>query len=493
MDYNKLSEKDLDIAIKVAEMAERTKSKVTDAQLEIAFKVAHEAERQGINPNFVLPIMMAESNFNPDARSKKDAFGVAQLTEATAKSLKVDRYDLDDNIRGGILLIKDLMKDPNIGADPARILVGYNTSSDTRNKYFASQDLNDLPEETQNYILKIGDLSGGEKLPPPVLTAKEAEPEKTGLSLNEGQGTELRDADTPPSELPRSIAGLAGGVGGASTGATAAAAAAKYTSKLDLVEKLAQNFPEVLSDLKSGKAPMDVVTDLMAAKSTGSNLPPAQGPLTGEPAGGRMTQNWVASQDAEGRYTDVGLKARDQAEAHQMKRAAMAAEDKIRQIAPEMRADPTRANLLIPQSAGRGPSPRFGGTPSVPVAPVAPVAENPTLLGNLAKMASHYTPYLKWPVAGAFTGANVGQGAADVYNRVQANKPAQAAASALGTAASTVAPFVGTAASIPLTGLGALIPAALYMQDNPEVKKEFVEQGLHGKTPYGRTGFNMYR
>jgi len=252
--------------------------------------------------------------------------------------------------------------------------------------------------------------------------------------------------------------------------------------KYDMAKAIASH-PEVLQGLKEGKNPAELLDIVLKGKANATNLPPAQGGLTGEPAGGRMTQNWIGSQDAQGRYTDVGINARDQAEAHQMKRAAMAAEDKIRSIAPEMRADPNRANLFIPESAGRGPSPRFGGTPNVPIPPAVPVAETPTLMGGLTNIAKNYLPLLKYPVLGGLTGANLAQGVADVYNKIRDNKPIQAGLSAAGTAAGTAMPFVGTGAATTLAAPATLIPAFLALQNDPEAKKRYLEQ-MHGKGPF---------
>lgn len=472
-------------------------SKLSDKQLEIALKVAQAAEKQGLNPDFVLPMVMVESGFDDKATSKKGAKGVMQLMPDTAKALGVNLNDVDENIEGGVRLLKELVSNKNIGSDPYKVLAAYNTSTETRNKFLESGDLTVLPDETINHMLKVSERFGGE-LPQVVAgakTEKEAPaPEAPAPQVAEGE--ELVDEKVGAGgasniRVPRALAGLAGAAAGATAGAGAAVPAAALRAKYDAAQLIA-SYPDAMAAFKAGKSPSDVLNIALqhTAPSPRPDLPTAGGPLTGTPAGGRMTQNWVGSQDAEGRYTDVGMKARDQAEAHQMKRAAMAAEDKISQIAPEFRADPNRANLFIPQSAGRGPSPRFGGTPNAPLASAAPVVEKPTVMGGLAGLAKHYTPYLKWPVMGGLAGFGVGQGAADVYNRLKENKPGQAAVSAAGTAAATAAPFVGTAASIPLTGAGALLPAYLYMQDNPEAKERFLK-GMSGKSAYANRGFGL--
>jgi hypothetical protein len=229
---------------------------VSDEQINMALKVASESKKQGINPDFVLPIMMAESKFDPNAKSEKGAVGVAQLMEDTAKLFKVDRHDVDENIRGGVAVIKDLMQDKRIGTDPVRILVGYNTSSDTRGKYFESNNIADLPPETQKYILNFASFHGSDQLPSPELEVKKpdeqaAQDDVPALTTNTG-GAPITEQDVPPTEIPRGVAGVAGGVGGAHLGAGAAAFAAKNMAKFDVAEKLVQKFPEILSDLKQG-------------------------------------------------------------------------------------------------------------------------------------------------------------------------------------------------------------------------------------------------
>lgn len=474
-------------------------SKLSDKQLEIAMKVAEAATRNGLNPDFVLPMVMQESKFDPNAVSKAGAIGVMQLMPDTARSLKVDPKNLDQNIDGGMRLLKELIQNPKIGNDPYKVLAGYNTSTETRNKFLDSGDLAVLPDETINHMLKVAEYYGGE-LPkvsiaaPTQEEAKEVAPAvpSTDVAGELGSPTGEPSEKVAPTRIPRVLSGVAGAAAGVAAGAGAAIPAATMRAKYDAAQLIAA-YPDAMAAFKAGKSPSEVLNIALqhTAPSAKPMLPTAQGPLTGTPAGGRMTQNWIGSQDAEGRYTDVGIKARDQAEAHQMKRAAMAAEDKIRQIAPEFAPDPNRANLFIPQSAGKGPSPRFGGTPNAPLAAVAaPAAETPTVMGGLANLARHYTPYLKWPVLGGLTGFGVGQGVADVYNRVKEEKPGEAALSAVGTAASTAAPFVGTAASIPLTGVGALLPAYLYMKDNPEAKAQFLK-GMSGKGGFANRGFGL--
>jgi len=439
------------------------KHNISGDRLQIALAIDKEARKQGINPEFVFPMVMQESKFSQDTVSPKGAIGVMQLMEETAKGLKVDPNDLQQNIRGGISLLKELVSNEKIGSDPYKVLAGYNASTETRNKFYESGSLADLPDETIKHMHAIGKFYGGD-LPSALFSAPEAEEPKVEKKVDVASKP-ITDEEKSATHIPKAIASYIGAGAGATAGAGIGAGAAGLHMKTD-VAKILASYPEAISALKSGKSPAEVLDMVLKGKASTGELPVAQGPLQGEPAGGYQTQNWVKSGDTQGRYTDVGLNARDKAEAHQMKLQAMAAEDKIRRIAPEMRPDPNRANLFVPESAGRGPSPRFGGAPNVPIPPVpTPVAEAPSMLGTVANYAKGYLPYLKYPALGALTGANVAHGVADVYNRVVDKQPAEAALSAMGTTASTIAPFVGGVASGPLSVAGGAVPLYLAASD----------------------------
>jgi hypothetical protein len=135
--------------------------KISGDRLQIALAIDKEARKQGINPEFVFPMVMQESKFSQDTVSPKGAIGVMQLMEETAKGLKVDPNDLQQNIKGGISLLKELMSNEKIGGDPYKVLAGYNASTETRNKFYESGDLADLPDETIKHMHAIGKFYGG--------------------------------------------------------------------------------------------------------------------------------------------------------------------------------------------------------------------------------------------------------------------------------------------------------------------------------------------
>jgi hypothetical protein len=223
MDFSKLSDDELQLAEKLAKW---TKGNFNEDQFNIAKKVQERAKLKELNPDFVLSLVMAESGFNPKATSKKGAIGIMQLMPDTAKSLKVDPYDMDQNIEGGLNLIKELVSNKKIGNDPYKVLAGYNTSTETRNKFLESGDLSVLPDETINYMDRVSSLygntlpgvdsQGGQPEASAEAPPAEAEEPKEVANVEVPQGTTESNVDE--SSLPYALIGgytgahIAGGI-----------------------------------------------------------------------------------------------------------------------------------------------------------------------------------------------------------------------------------------------------------------------------------------
>ncbi len=76
----------------------------------IADMVVRAAPQFAIDPRLALAIVSAESNFQSDARSEKDARGVMQLIAATATRFNVrNRYNVEDNLQGGLAYLRWLL------------------------------------------------------------------------------------------------------------------------------------------------------------------------------------------------------------------------------------------------------------------------------------------------------------------------------------------------------------------------------------------------
>jgi soluble lytic murein transglycosylase-like protein len=87
---------------------QRTEDPVTAAynNSSIAALVRRIAREEGIDEYQFLALVYQESRFNPCAKSRSGAKGLAQLMPGTAADLGVDPNDIEQNLRGGALYHK---------------------------------------------------------------------------------------------------------------------------------------------------------------------------------------------------------------------------------------------------------------------------------------------------------------------------------------------------------------------------------------------------
>lgn len=79
-------------------------------QKKIAELVERAAPRYGIEPRLALAVIAVESNFEPLARSEKDARGLMQLIPKTAARFNVrNPFSVTDNVRGGLAYLRWLL------------------------------------------------------------------------------------------------------------------------------------------------------------------------------------------------------------------------------------------------------------------------------------------------------------------------------------------------------------------------------------------------
>lgn len=123
----------------------------------LASKVAAEV---GVDPAVFTRLVQNESSFNPNAKSKKGATGLAQLMPDTAQELGVDINDPEQNLRGGATYLKQQID--RFGS-PELALAAYNAGPGAVQK---AGGIPDFPE-TKSYVQKI--MGSSDKLP----TAKE--------------------------------------------------------------------------------------------------------------------------------------------------------------------------------------------------------------------------------------------------------------------------------------------------------------------------------
>ena len=126
----------------------------TQADIDAAIQLA--ATRHNVDPNLVRAVVKVESNFNPNAVSRKGAMGLMQLMPQTARSLNVDNpFDPQQNIDAGVRHLKKLME--SYGGDIKLGLAAYNAGAGAVARsagvpHFA---------ETQSYVKRITQLYYG--------------------------------------------------------------------------------------------------------------------------------------------------------------------------------------------------------------------------------------------------------------------------------------------------------------------------------------------
>src|SRR5262249_24508061 len=95
----------------------------TQQEIDAAINTA--AARHNVDPNLVRALIKVESNFNPNAVSRKGAMGLMQLMPQTARQLKVTNpFDPEQNVDAGVRHLKQLME--NYGGDVKLTLAAYN-------------------------------------------------------------------------------------------------------------------------------------------------------------------------------------------------------------------------------------------------------------------------------------------------------------------------------------------------------------------------------
>lgn len=118
--------------------------------------ITSEAQRQGVDPRLAIEVANAESQLNPNTPdSDAGAVGLFQLEPATAAELGVDPRNLEGNIRGGVMYLRQLLG--KFGTVPTA-LAAYNWGMGRVQQAIAQWGSNFLahaPGETKNYVAKI--------------------------------------------------------------------------------------------------------------------------------------------------------------------------------------------------------------------------------------------------------------------------------------------------------------------------------------------------
>ena len=125
-------------------------------QREIDEAINKAADRHNVDPNLVHALVKVESNFNPNAVSRKGAMGLMQLMPQTARQLRLTNpFNPEENVDAGVRHLKELLD--NYGGDVRLSLAAYNAGTG------AVARSSGIPHyaETRNYVKRITQLYSG--------------------------------------------------------------------------------------------------------------------------------------------------------------------------------------------------------------------------------------------------------------------------------------------------------------------------------------------
>jgi soluble lytic murein transglycosylase-like protein len=124
--------------------------------VDVETAIQEAAARHNVDPNLVRAVIKVESNFNPNAVSRKGAMGLMQLMPSTARQLNVKNpFDPEQNVDAGVRHLKQLLQ--NYNGDIKLTLAAYNAGAG------AVARSSGVPHyaETQSYVRRITNLYYG--------------------------------------------------------------------------------------------------------------------------------------------------------------------------------------------------------------------------------------------------------------------------------------------------------------------------------------------
>ena len=146
------------------------------------------AQQNQISPELVHSVIQVESNYDPNAVSRKGAQGLMQLIPSTARRFGVsDVFDPADNIQGGARYLKYLLA--LYKGDEALALAAYNAGEGAVARYGGVPPF----AETQDYVANVRRRLAG------------AARKETGAAPSAVQSNDAQPAETAPAEVHNPI------------------------------------------------------------------------------------------------------------------------------------------------------------------------------------------------------------------------------------------------------------------------------------------------
>jgi hypothetical protein len=141
---------DADAAEENLDEAETPEARPQPTTAEIMAHIEEVSARHHVSPKLVAAIVAVESEFNPNAVSRRGAQGLMQLMPATAASLEVeDSFDIRENLDGGVRHLRVLMN--RFHNDLPLVLAAYNAGD---RAVIAYRGVPPYPQ-TRRYVIRV--------------------------------------------------------------------------------------------------------------------------------------------------------------------------------------------------------------------------------------------------------------------------------------------------------------------------------------------------
>lgn len=133
-------------------------SKLTAEQLELIVRsVLYYSALYGVDHRLSFAMIKCESSFNPTCVSHAGATGLCQLMPGTAAGLGVDRWDIEQNIHGGIKYLSGQLHAYSGRSNYEQFAMGLASYNAGPNAVKRAGGVPNIPE-TIRYVKKVGDL-----------------------------------------------------------------------------------------------------------------------------------------------------------------------------------------------------------------------------------------------------------------------------------------------------------------------------------------------